>query len=208
MEPEPATITRKRRQTMAEQPGFSLFNPQLTDLQEFRRNWGWFLALGIILMVFGTIALGSSVLVTMASVLFFGWLLLFMGIIEAVQAFWQRQWGGLLLHLLSGILTGVVGLIFVANPGAGALVLTLILAVFFMVAGLFRILAALTMRFPYWGWLLVSGLITLVLGLLIWRPWPLSGLWVIGLFIGIDMIFSGWSWVMAALAARRRSPEA
>jgi uncharacterized membrane protein HdeD (DUF308 family) len=99
-------------------------------------------------------------------------------------------------------------LIIVANPGAGALVLTLILAVFFMVAGLFRIMAALTMRFPQWGWLLVSGIVTLLLGLLIWRQWPVSGLWVIGLFIGIDMIFCGWSWVMAALAARRSPPEA
>ena len=178
---------------MAEQSGLSSFNPQLMDIQAFRQNLGWFLTLGIILIVFGTIALGSSVFVTMASVFFFGWLLLLMGIIEAVQAFWQRKWGGLLLHLLSDILTGVVGLILVANPGAGALVLTLILAMFFIVAGLFRILAALTMRFPYWGWLLLSGIITLVLGLLIWRQWPLSGLWVIGLFIGIDMIFSGWS---------------
>ncbi len=181
--------------------------PQLMDLQEFRQNWGWFLALGLILIVFGSIALGSSVLATVASVFFFGWLLLLMGLIEAVQAFWQRKWGGLFLHLLSGILTGVVGLILVANPGAGALVLTLILAVFFMVAGLFRIMAALTMRFPHWGWLLVSGIVTLMLGLLIWRQWPVSGLWVIGLFIGIDMIFCGWSWVMAALAARRSSPR-
>ncbi len=188
---------------MTDKAGFSFFNPQLTDIQEFRHNWGWFLALGIILIIFGTIALGSSVFVTLASVLFFGWLLLFMGVIEAVQAFWQRKWGGLFLHLLGGILTAVVGLIIVANPGAGALVLTLVLAVFFMVAGLFRIMAALMMRFPHWGWLLVSGVITLVLGLLIWRQWPFFGLWVIGLFIGIDMIFCGWSWVMAALAAQR-----
>ncbi|MDP3182850.1 MAG: HdeD family acid-resistance protein [Desulfobaccales bacterium] len=188
---------------MTDKAGFSIFNPQLTDVQEFRHNWGWFLALGIILIVFGTIAVGSSVLVTLASVLFFGWLLLFMGLIEAVQAFWQRKWGGIFLHLLCGILTAVVGLIFVANPGAGALVLTLILAVLFMVAGLFRIIAALMMRFPHWGWLLLSGGVTLVLGLLIWRQWPVSGLWVFGMFIGIDMIFCGWSWVMAALAARR-----
>ena len=97
----------------------------------------------------------------------------------------------------------VVGIIIVANPGAGALVLTLVMAVFFMVAGLFRIITALVTRFPHWGWLLFSGLITLGLGLLIWRQWPLSGLWVIGTFIGIDMIITGWTWIMLSLAGRR-----
>ena len=192
---------------MNEKAGSLIFNPQLTDVREFRHNWGWFLALGAILIVAGSVAVGSSVLATMVYVIFYGWLLLIIGVIEAVQAFWQRKWGGILVHLLGGILAAVVGLIIVANPGAGALVLTLILAVFFMVTGLFRIMAALMMRFPHWGWLLVSGVITLALGVFIWRQWPVSGLWVIGLFIGIDMIFVGWSWVMAALAARRLPAE-
>jgi uncharacterized membrane protein HdeD (DUF308 family) len=65
------------------------------------------------------------------------------------------------------------------------------------------ILAAVVMRFPSWGWTVVNGLITLLLGMLMWADWPVSGLWVIGLFVGIEMIFSGWSWVMLALAARR-----
>ena len=192
---------------MTEKAGFSIFDPQLTDVQEFRHNWGWFLAMGVILIVAGTVALGSSVWATLVYVVFYGWLLLIIGVIEAVQSFWQRKWGGILVHLLGGILAAVVGLIIVANPGAGALALTLILAVFFMVTGLFRIMAALMMRFPHWGWLLVSGAVTLALGVLIWRQWPVSGLWVIGLFIGIDMIFVGWSWVMAALAARRLPGE-
>ena len=192
---------------MTEKAGSLIFDPQLTDVREFRHNWGWFLGLGVILIVAGTIALGSSVMATLVYVIFYGWLLLIIGVIEAVQAFWQRKWGGILVHLLGGILAAVVGLIIVANPGAGALVLTLILAVFFMVTGLFRIMAALMMRFPHWGWLLVSGVITLTLGVFIWRQWPVSGLWVIGLFIGIDMIFVGWSWVMAALAARRLPGE-
>lgn len=192
---------------MTNQAGFSFINPQLTDIQEFRHNWGWFLALGVALVFFGTIALGSSVLATLASVVFFGWLLLFAGAVEAVQAFWQRKWGGFFLHLLSGILSVVVGLIIVANPGAGALVLTLVLAVFFMVAGMFRIIAPLVMRFPHWGWMLLSGLVSLMLGILIWQQWPVSGLWVIGTFIGIDLIFSGWTWIMLSLAARRLAAQ-
>jgi uncharacterized membrane protein HdeD (DUF308 family) len=188
---------------MAEKVGLPIINPQFIDLEEFRHNWGWFLVLGVALVILGTVALGWSVFVTLASILFFGWLLIFAGALETIQAFWQRKWGGFFLHLLGGILSVVVGIIIVANPGAGALVLTLVMAVFFMVAGLFRIITALVTRFPHWGWLLFSGLITLGLGLLIWRQWPLSGLWVIGTFIGIDMIITGWTWIMLSLAGRR-----
>lgn len=175
----------------------------LMNLQEFSRNWGWFLALGLILTALGVVALGRMLFVTLASVVFFGWLLVIAGGIEGLQAFGQRRWGGFFLHLFGGILYVVVGLMVVANPSVSALSLTLILAVFFMVSGGFRIVAALSMRFPEWRWLLVNGLVTLVLGLLIWKQWPVSGLWVIGLFIGIELIYTGVSWVLLSLAARR-----
>ena len=89
------------------------------------------------------------------------------------------------------------------SPVDSALVLTLLLAVYFMVIGIFRIVASLTMRFPNWGWVLFSGIVSFILGVLTKQQWPLSGLWIIGLFIGIDMIFSGWSYVMLSLAARK-----
>ncbi len=125
-----------------------------------------------------------------------------MGILELVYSFWQRHWGGFFLHLLNGILAGVVGVILIGNPAASALFLTLMLAMFFMAAGLFRIITSLAMRFPSWGWRLFNGSITLLLGILLWAQWPLSGLWAIGMFIGVDLIFSGWASVMLALAAR------
>lgn len=182
--------------------------PTPLDLQELHRHWGWWLALGLILICLGTLALGWSVLVTLVSVIFFGWILLIAGVMEAIQAFRQRRWSGFFLHLLNGILAVVVGLLLLINPGAGALVLTLLLAMFFIVAGIFRIVAALHLRFPTWGWHLVSGCVTLILGILIWAQWPVSGLWVIGLFVGIDLIFSGWSRIMLALAARNLPPAA
>jgi len=184
-------------------PGFSFLNPQLTDLEEFRRNATWFLVLGVILVILGFIAVGRSVSVTLASMYFFGWLLVIGGVVEAVQAFWQRQWGGLFFNLLSGVLYVVVGFMVLGNPEAGAVALTLLIALFFLIAGAFRIIVALTMRFPEWHWLLLNGAITLLLGLLIWKQWPSSALWVIGLFIGIDLIFTGTAWVMLSLAARR-----
>ena len=183
-------------------------NPYLSDIRELQKNWGWLLALGIISIILGMLAIGSSVFFTVASMFLFGWILLVIGILEVAHSFWQRQWGGFSLHLLNGILAAVVGMIMIGNPTASALIFTLLLAMFFMVAGFFRIIAALTMRFPSWEWRLFNGVITLLLGLLIWAQWPLSGLWAIGLFIGIDLIFSGWSSVMLALAARPSSaPE-
>jgi len=171
---------------------------------ELRRNWGWFLALGILLVVLGTTALGASVAMTIASVMLFGWLLIVGGLVEAIHAFWrERGWGGVFINLLTGILYVLVGFMMVANPGVAAVTLTLLIALFLMFGGIFRIVVALMLRFPHWGWLALHGLINLLLGIGIWRQWPLSGLWVIGLFIGIDMVLNGWSLVMLGLAARK-----
>jgi uncharacterized membrane protein HdeD (DUF308 family) len=91
----------------------------------------------------------------------------------------------------------------VANPAAGALSLTLLLAAFFMVGGILRIVAAVSFRFPGRGWAVFGGLVTLVLGAMIWSEWPTSSIWVIGTFVGIDLIFDGWSLVMTGMAARQ-----
>ncbi len=185
----------------------TFIHPFLSDIQGLQKNWGWLLALGIISIILGILALGSSAFFTIASMIFFGWILLIMGILELVYSFWQRHWGGFFLHLLNGILASVVGVIMIGNPAASALFLTLMLAMFFMVAGLFRIITSLAMRFPSWGWRLFNGIISLLLGILLWVQWPWSGLWAIGMFIGVDLIFSGWGSVMLALAARDLPPR-
>jgi uncharacterized membrane protein HdeD (DUF308 family) len=150
----------------------------------------------------GTLALGAAVLATIASVLFFGWLLLVAGAIEVGYAFRQPKWGGVILHVVNGVLGVVAGFILVLHPASGAVVLTLLMAMFFMIGGLFRIITALLMHYPHWGWVLLNGLITFVLGVFIWRQMPAAALWIIGMFVGIDLIFCGWSWVMLALALR------
>lgn len=169
---------------------------------EYRRNWGWLLALGVISIILGLIALTDSVAVTVVSMLVFGWVLLIAGIVEAVQAFRHRHAGHLFLHSLNAVLAFVVGLILLRHPLAGALVMTLLLAAYFTVAGIFRIVDALKLRLPRWGWALANGIITLIFGILVWAQWPVSGLWIIGLFIGIDLIITGWTQVMLALALR------
>lgn len=175
---------------------------------DFQKNRGWFLALGILLIIAGTLAIIYDVAATLLSVLFFGWLLMIMGVIEAVQSFWQPKWGGVFLHLMVGTLAAVVGFHLVTSPMAGALVLSLVMAIYFMLAGIFRAVTAIAMRFPNWGWVLLSGVVTFILGVFIKSQWPMSGLWIIGLFIGIDMIFSGWSYVMLALAGKQEQAPA
>lgn len=179
----------------------------LIGVEELRKRRGWFLALGILLIVLGTIALGSSVLMTLATMVFIGWLMIIGGIIESVHAFGCKRWGGFFIDLLTGVLYVVVGFMIVANPGSSALALTLLIAMFLIFEGIFRIAIAATVRYPNWAWLLLHGVVNLFLGLAIWRQWPYSGLWVIGLFVGIDMIFNGWTLVMLGLAAKRPSSE-
>lgn len=171
-------------------------------LANLKKNRGWYLALGVLLVVIGMIAISSSLATTLVSVVFFGWLMIFGGLAEAIHAFWRKDWGGFFVDLLGGVLYFVVGGMLVANPAASAVGITLIIAMFLILSGLFRIGAALVGRPPHWGWLLLSGAMGLFLGLLVWAEWPFSGLWVIGLFIGIEMLFNGWSLIMLSAAAR------
>ena len=174
---------------------------------DIRRNRGWLLTLGVVSIILGVIALVDSISVTIVSMIVLGWVLLLAGIIEAVQAFRHRQGGHLFLHLLNAVLSFVVGLMLLRRPLAGALVVTLLLALYFVVIGIFRIVASLSLKVPHWGWTLANGIITLLFGILVWAQWPVSGLWIIGLFIGIDLIFMGWTEVMLGLAARRLPQE-
>ncbi|HEY1381135.1 MAG TPA: HdeD family acid-resistance protein [Gemmataceae bacterium] len=174
----------------------------LREVEPLRRNWVWFLLLGIALIVLGLIAIGSATMATVATMLFFGWLLLFGGILQIVHAFWARQWCGFLLQLVVGVLQAVIGGLMVTRPLSFGLALTLLMAVFFVVGGVFRMIAAASLPFEGRGWLLLSGLIDLIMGIIIWSEWPQSGLWVIGLFVGIDLLIHGWWLVMLSLSAR------
>ena len=180
---------------------------QLTGSEELRRYWGWYLALGIVLIVLGTIAIGSTFVMTIASVFFFGWLLIIGGVMEVIHAFWHKRWAGFFLDLLTGTLYIIAGWMMVTNPAESALLLTLIIAMFLVFEGVFRIVAAIAARYPHWGWVMFNGIISLILGIMIWRQWPYSGLWVIGLFVGIEMLLNGWSLVMLSLTGRRLPAE-
>ena len=171
-------------------------------LSALRGNWFWFVLLGIALIVLGMVAISSSVIASLAFAVFFGVLILMSGVVETIGAFWTRAWSGFFLHLLSGILAIVIGLLFLRRPVTELLVFTLLIAAFLMVGGIFKIVTALSFRFAAWGWPVLSGVIDVALGIMIWMEWPASALWVIGLFIGISMVFRGVHWIALGLALR------
>ncbi len=172
-------------------------------MEALSRNWGWLLALGILMIILGVVAMAAPVVATIAIQVMLGWLLVISGIAEGIHAFMVKEWRGFLLELLSAVLYLGVGLMLLVDPLKGAVALTLILAVFLLVEGIFKIITALRVRdHRGWGWLLASGIVSVVLGVMIWAQWPASGLWVIGLLVGIQLLFTGWSLVMLALVAR------
>ena len=161
----------------------------------------WFIALGAALIVLGVIAAGSSVTTTFVSMLFLSGVLLVGGIVRFVSAFSAREWTGSLLLALSGALYAVAGVLTYRHPVAAALALTLLFAALFLGVGLFRMIASVWYRFPSWGWVALSGAISFALGLMLWNAWPVSGIWFIGLCIGIDLIVEGVGWLMLSWGA-------
>jgi uncharacterized membrane protein HdeD (DUF308 family) len=171
-------------------------------MQELHQYSGFYLGLGIALVVLGIIGIVWSVTVTLVSVVFLGVLLIVGGVVQAGHAFGSRSWSGFFTHLLAAILYVVVGCLAVTRPAIGAISLTLLLAAFFLVGGLYKFFGALFTRFPSWGWVMLNGVIEVILGILIAAQWPISGLWVIGMFIGIDLLLSGWSFIMLGTTTR------
>lgn len=166
---------------------------------EMIHNWGWLLAFGVALILLGVVAVVRSATATIVSMVFFGWLLVFASVIQFVEAFMVGRWEGFLLHLLIAILFGLVGVLMVARPVISAEALTFVMSLFFLLSGLYQLIVALWTHLPGWGWHALNGIIAAVMGVLILAQWPVSGLWVIGLFVGIDLIFYGWAWVALAL---------
>ncbi|HEV3079905.1 MAG TPA: HdeD family acid-resistance protein [Gemmataceae bacterium] len=179
--------------------------PVVSGPESLREIWGFLLGMGIALMLLGIAAIGSSLIATFATVLVFGILLLLGAIFEVVTAFWGRNWRGFFVHLLTGVLYLIAGIFLINNPVGAALGLTLLVAVCLLTGGAVRIVLSLLERFDGWGWVVMNGIVSVLLGAAIWRQWPLSGLWALGLFVGIEMLFSGLSWVMLALAVRSGS---
>lgn len=166
-------------------------------------NWNLLIVLSIITIILGTAAVVVPQVATYTVEQLIGWIFLVYGVFRLVRS--VRDKGKLfLLSLLVGLLFTAAGCILLAYPLAGAMSLTLFLALLIMAEGAVEIILSFNLRpAANWGWVLVSGIVGVILSFLIWSSWPSSAIWAIGLLVGINLIFSGWSTLLFALAARR-----
>lgn len=173
-------------------------------IKAYSKNWGWFFVWGLALFILGIVSLSATTLTTMLSVMLLGFLLLFGGIIMIIDTltFWWHKWSGFFLHLLMGILYAAIGIMFIKNPEAASISITLFLGIFYLLIGIVRIIFSVSLKTPRWGWSFFNGLISLVLGGLILSSLPTSGLFIIGIFISIDLLFCGITYMTTALAAK------
>ncbi|WP_457574583.1 HdeD family acid-resistance protein [Desulfolithobacter sp.] len=183
----------------------------VVDLEELPRKWGWLLALGLLMLAAGTIGLYMTVAVTLVTVLFYGGLIMAGGILLLLHSIRAKEekWHGRLGHVLLALLYLLAGVFIMINPVAASAALTLLLAALFMAMGILRITYGFRCRSKGWKWLapMIAGLIDMVFALVIAFSWPISGLWVIGLFVSIEMLMNGWILTFTALAARKLARE-
>jgi uncharacterized membrane protein HdeD (DUF308 family) len=173
-------------------------------LEPLRAKSGWIIALGVVTTIAGIIALGSVVMATAASVFIVGIMMLVAGSAQVINAFQIKSWGRFLFWLLLGVLYIVAGFATFENPLLAAALLTLVLAVSLIGSGIMRIVLAFSMREAgLWIWVALSGLITLLLGAIILAHWPVSSLFVLGMFLGIDLVLTGASWIGIGFGLRR-----
>ncbi|MGO9931696.1 MAG: HdeD family acid-resistance protein [Steroidobacteraceae bacterium] len=171
-------------------------------LNKIHDSWGWFIALGIALILLGSVCILGNVTATLATVLAFGWLLIMGAVVALIQAFQVRSWSGFFLLFLTALLRGFTGYMLVRYPLAGEYGLTMLLASLFIVGGVFRAFGAGALKFPQWGWAVFSGIVSLGLGIMLLTQLPISSLWFIGMAIGIDFIFDGGSFIALGVALR------
>jgi uncharacterized membrane protein HdeD (DUF308 family) len=179
-----------------------------SDIAPLRAKWGWIVALGVVYVITGFVALGSVVLATVATVFVVGVMMIIAGVAEVINAFQLKTWGRFVLWALLGLLYIIAGFLTFENPALAAVLLTLMLGVSLVASGAMRIFLAFSMkREASWFWVMISGVITLLLGLLILARWPINSVYILGLFLGIDLVFAGASWLGIGLGLRR-SPVA
>jgi uncharacterized membrane protein HdeD (DUF308 family) len=161
----------------------------------------------ILLIVFGFLAIALPFATSWGVVVVIGWLIVFSGGFQFIHAFQSKGVGHILWKLLVAILYLIFGIYLLLHPVVGVAALTLVLAIFFVLEGIFDLVAYFKARgLPGSGWILFDGIVTLILGILVWRQWPSSSLWVIGTLVGISMIFTGMTRLMLGLAAKRLAP--
>ncbi|CCE10365.1 conserved membrane hypothetical protein [Bradyrhizobium sp. STM 3843] len=180
-----------------------------SSLDQVSGKWGWIVALGAAYIIAGFVALGSMAMATVASVLVVGLMMIVAGIAELIGAFQIKSWARSILWALLGVLYIVAGFLTFDNPLLAAVWLTLLLGVSLLISGMVRILLAFSMTSQAsWTWVLLSGLVTLLLGFIIVLRWPVNSIYILGLFLGVDLIVAGVGWVAIGLGLRKAGQRA
>lgn len=175
-----------------------------TKTVQLTRNWGWLLALGILFVILGSIGLGMVVGLTLASVLFLGCILLIAGVSQIIDVFNSKEWHGATLHALIAIFYIIAGGMIIHDPILASTIITALIAWILIFVGITRLFLANSLRHGSGcGWLVLGGLISIMLGIFILLQWPFSGLWVLGMFIAIELLVNGWTYIFIALTMRR-----
>jgi len=179
-----------------------VYAPVMNDL---KRNWGWILGLGVLFLILGFVGLGMVVGLTLVSMYFFAALLMISGVTHIIDVFKHKEWRGIIGQALIAVLYLAGGCVVFYDPFLASTLITGLLAAVLIVIGITRIIMAIALKSSKgWGWLLLAGLTAIILGVLILIQWPISGLWVIGMFIAIEMIVNGWTYIFIALSLRNK----
>lgn len=178
--------------------------PDRPAVGPLRSKSGWIVALGIVYVIAGVIALSSVVFATRVTVFVVGVMMLISGVAEVINAFQFKSWGKFLVWLLLGALYIVAGLLTFENPLLAAAVLTFLLGIALVISGVMRLILAFSMREGMsWPSVVLSGLVTLLLGLIILVHWPVSSLFVLGVLLGVDLVIIGIGWIFVGFGLKR-----
>jgi uncharacterized membrane protein HdeD (DUF308 family) len=200
----PGGLFRREEATMSSTDNTGPRNLLAEALLPLKAKWGWIVAFGVISLIAGVIALGSVVMATESAVFIVGIMMLIVGVAEIFAAFSVRGWGRFFLWLILGALYVFGGYICLQNPFQAAALLTLMLGIALIVGGLVRIFLATQMKHGTpWGWVVFSGILSVLLGAMIVAHWPASSFYTLGIFLGIDLIFIGAGWVSMGLALKK-----
>jgi uncharacterized membrane protein HdeD (DUF308 family) len=175
-----------------------------SGMAPLRAKWGWIVALGAVYVIAGFFALGSIAMATVASVLVVGVAMIVAGVAEVINAFQIKSWGKFLVWALLGVLYIVAGFVTFENPLLAAALLTLVLGASLVASGIMRSILAFSMKREAPSiWVALSGVVSLLLGLLILARWPTNSVYILGLLLGIDLVMAGTGWIAIGLGLRR-----
>ena len=181
-------------------------NKQLANelSRKMNKNWKLLLIIGALTLLLGIVGMSMNVTMTIVSIVYIGFFIILGGILHLIDAFIVDGWKNKLFGALIAVTYLIAGSLMIRYPEASAAWFTLFIAVFFLFVGAFRIFIGFQLRKENkaWAWTVVSGVTAILLGILIYAQWPVSGLWVIGLFVSIELIMQGISTITVAMAVR------